>query len=178
MSIGVNGGRTVAFGRRTIRKLADPKHIAEEDLGTTEQSAACQRVNARFAEMTATTRITESIAEMRRCDEGSVWRSQKGPTKGSPGQACFACWPVMFKAVHFDMMAEGLYTWKDINRRARCLYGLYANLHGLLGEAHVTQQQQRVLVKENRDEMHRRAAAYMSRAFDNKDLDEDEEDLT
>ena len=105
------------------------------------------------------------------CDEGSVWRTQQGPTKGSQGKACYVCWPVMFKAVHFDMMANGAYTWEDINRRARCLYGLYANLHGLLGEAHVTQQQQRVLVKEDRDEMQRRAAAYMSRAFGNKDLE-------
>ena len=171
--IGVNGGRTVAFGRRTIRKLADPKHIAEEGLGTTAQSVACSRVNARFAEITTTTRITESIAEMRRCDEGSVWRSRQGLTKASPGKACFVCWPVMFKAVHFSMMAEGLYTWEDINRRARCLYGLYANLHGLLGEAHVTQQQQRVLVKEDRDEMQRRAAVYMSKAFikGNEDLE-------
>ncbi|EOD14734.1 hypothetical protein EMIHUDRAFT_432595, partial [Emiliania huxleyi CCMP1516] len=169
--IGVNGGRTVAFGRRTIRKLADPEHIAEEDLGITEQSAACQRVNARFAEMTATTRIAESIADMRRCDEGSVWRSQIGPTKGSQGHACFVCWPVMYKAVHFDMMANSGYTWEDINRRARCLYGLYANLHGFLGKTHVTRQQQKVLVKEDRDEMQRRAAAYMSKAFDNKDLE-------
>ena len=48
---------------------------------------------------------------------------------------CSTAWPILVKAVHTHMVDKGLYEWRDVARRARCLYGEFFNLHGELHTA-------------------------------------------
>ena len=139
-TIGANSGRTVTFGTATISKLAvePPWGYADADAG--------RRLNAWIEPLALSTGLLGAIGIIRACRADSVWRSRSGGSsvKGGPTLWCSTAWPILVKAVHTHMVDNRLYQyqWRDVARRARCLYGEFFNLHGELHRAGSKPEQQ------------------------------------